>query len=366
MYLSIKIATSLLLLFTAASCCCTQKLKDCNTMKKHFFELPDNKSASLYSLRLKDGFGADITDFGGCIVSLYTHDKHGKLRDVVLGWKEPEKYLKNPAYLGALVGRVPNRISNGRFTLDNTVYQMVLNDRRGSTLHGGYSFAHRLWQVTKHTPTELELYLKSPHGDAGFPGEIEIKAKYSLLKNHTLEFSFEITSDRTTVADLTNHAYFNLDGDNGGECGGHFIQVKADRITEINKIGQPTGKTPDVAGTYFDLRKGKLLSEAFAAGNGYDHNFILGGKNNVYRENAAVVYSQKSGIKLIMHTDRPGVQIYTGGVRGEGKNGQYVPRGSFCLETQNWPDAVNNKNFPSIRLEKGEVMRGVTRYQFTH
>lgn len=334
-------------------------------MKKHFFDLADGRSADLYSLRLSDGFGADITNFGGCTVSLFAPDRNGRLRDVVLGWKDPAKYQKNPPFLGALVGRIPNRISNGRFELDGTTYQMILNDRRGSTLHGGFSFAHRLWEVAGHTETTLELYLKSPHGDAGFPGEIEIKVKYSLLEDHTFEFAFEITSDRLTVADLTNHAYFNLDGDDGGEVGGHFITVAADRITEINDIAQPTGNCPDVTGTYFDLRKGRFLKDSFAECGGFDHNFILGDVNNVYHENAATVYSEKSGILLAMSTDRPGVQVYTGGARGEGKNGEYVPKGAFCLETQNWPDAVNHPDFPSVKLNAGEKMSGITRYKFS-
>ena len=333
-------------------------------MKREFFKFGDEGSASLYSLRLSDGFGADITDFGGCIVSLYAPDRDGNLRDVVLGWKNPEMYIKNPPFLGALVGRVPNRISNGRFELDGVTYQMVLNDKRGSTLHGGFSFAHRLWQLERHTATELELYLKSPHGDAGFPGELEVRVKYSITEDHTFEFAFEITSDRATVADLTNHAYFNLDGDNGGECGGHFIQIAADEITELNSIGQPTGKRQSVNGTFLDLRKGAFLCDVFANGENFDHNFILGSKNNIYHENAAVAYSEKSGIRLVMHTDRPGVQLYTGGASGEGKNGEYVPRGAFCLETQNWPDAVNYPDFPSIRLDAGEKMCGITKYQF--
>lgn len=333
-------------------------------MKKHFFDFEDGRSACLYSLRLADGFGADITDCGGCIVSLFAPDRDGKLRDVVLGWKDPAKYIKNPPFFGALVGRVPNRISNGRFELDGVTYQMVLNDKRGSTLHGGFSFAHRLWQVAKHTATELELYLKSPHGDAGFPGELEVKVRYAITEDHTFEFAFEMTSDRPTVADLTNHAYFNLDGDNGGECGGHFIRLAADRYTEINDIAQPTGRCPEVTGTYFDLRKGRFLSEAFAECGAYDHNFVLDDKNNVYHENSAMVYSEKSGIRMVMHTDRPGVQLYTGGAGGEGKNGKYGPRCAFCLETQNWPDAVNHPEFPSIRLEAGKKMHGVTRYQF--
>ena len=149
-------------------------------MKKHFFDFEDGRSACLYSLRLADGFGADITDCGGCIVSLFAPDRDGKLRDVVLGWKDPAKYIKNPPFFGALVGRVPNRISNGRFELDGVTYQMVLNDRNASTLHGGFGYSHRLWNVAKATDRELVLTLTSPDGDAGFPGKLEICAVYRI------------------------------------------------------------------------------------------------------------------------------------------------------------------------------------------
>lgn len=335
-------------------------------MKKHFFDLPDNRSAYLYQLRLEDGFGADITDFGGCLVSLFVPDRHGNLTDVVLGWKNPEKYITNPAYLGALVGRIPNRISNGRFELDGKIYQMVLNDRRASTLHGGFSYAHRLWQLERHTATELELSLTSPDGDAGFPGTVQIKVLYKLHTDHTLEFSFEVRSDKTTVADLTNHAYFNLDGDASGPCDEHTLQLKSDYVTEVNQLLQPTGKSLDVTGTFFDVRQKKKFKDIFAAiPNGFDHNFILGNKNNTPHDAAVIAEGGSSGIRLTMHTDRPGVQIYMGGASGEGKNGTYVPCGGFCLETQNWPDAVNHPDFPSVRLEPGEKLHGRTLYNFS-
>lgn len=336
-------------------------------MQKKFFDLSDGREAKLYSLRLADGFGADITDFGGCVVSIYTPDKDGNLLDVALGWKNPAEYLKNPGYIGALVGRVPNRIGGGRFELDGEIYQSCLNDRKASTLHGGFGYSHRLWNVEKFTETELILSLTSPHGDAGFPGELKVRAIYRITSDHALELEFFAESDRLTVADFTSHVYFNLDGEGSGVCDDHFMKLAVDRVTAVDENLIPTGEIINVDNTRFDVREGKKFSEIYADYvGGFDDNFILGDKNNVFRENVAVVTAGRSGVELAVDTDRPGLQIYMGYfTTGEGKSIAYTGRNGFCLETQNWPNAVNHSHFPSIRLEPGETFHGITRYKFS-
>ena len=343
----------------------------CSDMAEHFFTLPDGRAASLYRLRLDDGFGADISDFGGTLISLYAPDHTGKLRDVVLGWQEPETYLENPGYLGALVGRIPNRIGGGRFTLDGKIYQMFLNDNGHCTLHGGFGYSHRLWQVKKHTPQTLELALTSPDGDAGFPGTLQITAKYKVKAGHILEISFHAVSDALSVVDLTSHAYFNLEGEKCGGCASHTIQMKAFAHTEVDQFLVPTGKVLPVDGTLFDLRNGRNFQEILTANPaGFDDNFILGTTSGeTVLCDAAVVTAADSGIRMRLHTDRPGVQFYMGGflpgTEKCGKSGKPYPRHSgFCLETQCWPDAVNHPEFPSVYITPDRPFSALTRLEF--
>lgn len=335
-------------------------------MQKKYFSLKDGRSANLYSLRLADGFGADITDFGGCVVSIFAPDRNGRIIDVALGWKEPAEYIRNASYLGALVGRVPNRIGGGRFELDGKIYQSCLNDRNASTLHGGFGYSHRLWNVAEVSDTKLVLTLVSPDGDAGFPGEVKVRATYRITEDHALELEVYAESDRPTVADFTSHIYFNLDGENSGECHEHTLQVNADYVTAVDENLIPTGELTDVTNTRFDVRQTRKFKDIFAEyDGGFDDNFVLSNERSKYQENVAVAVGSSSGIKLAVDTDRPGLQIYMGGTGGEGKNGRYKGRCGFCLETQGWPDSVNHPEFPSIRLEPGKPFNGITRYKFS-
>ena len=338
-------------------------------VKTPFFKLPDGRNVSLYHLRLADGFGADITDFGGCLTGLFVPDRQGNLRDVVLGWQQPEAYLENPGYLGALIGRVPNRIGGGRFTLDGKIYQTCLNDRDHSTLHGGFGFSHRLWEVENYSPTRLTLTLYSPDGDAGFPGALFIRASYALTAEHTLEMEISAESDRLTVGDFTSHAYFNLEGENSGVCNTHFITMKSDRVTDVDEFLVPTGNLTDVTGTRFDLRQGKSFRQIFAeTPAGFDDNFIISAGDHTYLQNAAVVCAANSGISMSVHTSRPGIQFYMGEYLEDtpysGKNCRYLRHSGFCLETQCWPDSVNHSHFPQIHIAPGKPFHGITRLQF--
>ena len=329
-----------------------------------FFTLPDGRNAELIKLRLADGFGVDLTTFGGCLTALYAPDANGRLPDVLLGWKNPADYLTNPGYLGALVGRIPNRISGGRFTLDGKVYQMCLNDNNVCTLHGGFGFSHRLWDLESVSDTEAVLSLFSCHGDGGFPGDLKVKVSYRILANHTLEIEYYAESDRLTVADFTNHAYFNLDGENSASTAEHSIIIHADRVTETDKFLQPTGRILPVDGSRFDLRQAKKFREILAEySNGFDDNFILSDGETACRE-VATVNAGSSGIKLTVSTTRPGIQFYMGGfLNDEGKS--FYPRHSgFCLETQSWPDSVNHSHFPDVTIAPGKPHRSLTCYTF--
>ena len=335
-----------------------------------FFQLPDGRTARLYSLRNSSGFGADITDFGGAIVRLLTPDRNGKLVDVVLGFAEPADYIENGPFFGALIGRVANRISNGRFTLGGKTYQLVLNDSNGkNTLHGGRCYGRRLWEAEVVDDYTLKLTLSSPDGDAGFPGNVKVEVVYHITEDNALSIAYSGTSDAPTVLSLTNHSYFNLNGEGAGECGDHSIMIQAGRRTEVDEFLAPTGRNPEVAGTYYDLRAGKSFAKIHEENpNCFDDNFVLSDEAESFKENAAVAWSDRTGIELACSTTAPGVQFYMGffldgTLRGKTES-SYPQFSAFCLETQLWPDAVNHPEFPSARLNPGGEYKQYTVYKF--
>ena len=334
------------------------------------FQLPDGRTARLYSLRNSSGFGADITDFGGAIVRLLTPDRNGKLVDVVLGFAEPADYIENGPFFGALIGRVANRISNGRFTLGGKTYQLELNDSNGkNTLHGGRCYGRRLWEAEVVDDYTLKLTLNSPDGDAGFPGNVKVEVVYHITEDNALSIAYSGTSDAPTVLSLTNHSYFNLNGEGAGECGDHSIMIQAGRRTEVDEFLAPTGRNPEVAGTFYDLRAGKSFAKIHEENpNCFDDNFVLSDEAESFKENAAVAWSDRTGIELACSTTAPGVQFYMGffldgTLRGKTES-SYPQFSAFCLETQLWPDAVNHPEFPSARLNPGGEYKQYTVYKF--
>lgn len=335
-----------------------------------FFQLSDGRTARLYSLRNSSGFGADITDFGGAIVRLLTPDRNGKLVDVVLGFAEPADYIENGPFFGALIGRVANRISNGRFTLDGKTYQLELNDSNGkNTLHGGRCYGRRLWEAEVVDDYTLKLTLNSPDGDAGFPGNVKVEVVYHITEDNALSIAYSGTSDAPTMLSLTNHSYFNLNGEGAGECGDHSIMIQAGRRTEVDEFLAPTGRNPEVAGTFYDLRAGKSFAKIHEENpNCFDDNFVLSDEAESFKENAAVAWSDRTGIELACSTTAPGVQFYMGffldgTLRGKTES-SYPQFSAFCLETQLWPDAVNHPEFPSARLNPGGEYKQYTVYKF--
>lgn len=335
-----------------------------------FFQLSDGRTARLYSLRNSSGFGADITDFGGAIVRLLTPDRNGKLVDVVLGFAEPADYIENGPFFGALIGRVANRISGGRFTLDGKTYQLELNDSNGkNTLHGGQCYGRRLWEAEVVDDYTLKLTLDSPDGDAGFPGNVKVEVVYHITEDNALSIAYSGTSDAPTVLSMTNHSYFNLNGEGAGECGDHSIMIQAGRRTEVDEFLAPTGRNPEVAGTFYDLRAGKSFAKIHEENpNCFDDNFVLSDEAESFKENAAVAWSDRTGIELACSTTAPGVQFYMGffldgTLRGKTES-SYPQFSAFCLETQLWPDAVNHPEFPSARLNPGGEYKQYTVYKF--
>jgi aldose 1-epimerase len=315
---------------------------------------------------------ARITNYGGIIVSLIAPDRHGKPGDVVLGFDGLEQYLENSPYFGALIGRYANRVANGRFELNGREYLLPKNDGK-NTLHGGpKGFSNRVWQP-QETRDSLVLAYQSKDGEEGFPGNLQIRAEYSVRAGElTIEYSAE--TDRATVINLTNHSYFNLAAEGSGTILDHELLINADAFTPTTQNQIPTGAISSVAGTPFDFRQATNIGaridsedEQLRFGKGYDHNWVLNREGSGLAR-AAVATDRKSGRSLEIHTTEPGLQVYSGNLLDNlaGKNGhRYPPRSGFSLETQHFPNSPNSPQFPSTLLNPGERFRSMTVYRFT-
>ena len=321
----------------------------------------------VHTLRNASGGEVRILNWGGTILSLTVPDRNGKLTDVVLGWRDLEAYRRNPGYLGALVGRVANRIAGGSFELDGkTCYLPITDTPRLNTLHGGGCFSHRFWTFAERSPERLTLMFDSPDGDCGFPGDLHVEVTYSWSDDFELGITYRAVCDRDTLFNPTNHAYFNLNGETSGETDDLVLKVCADEYNPADKNLIPTGIAP-VGGDFPDLRQGMTIAEVRKMlPDGLDHNFILG-RDHAWKRDAATVYSPRSGITMQMSTDRCGVQVYMARwLKAEplGKSRAYAPFAAVCLETQAWPDAPHHRDFPSILLKAGSEFRSSTAYRF--
>lgn len=341
-----------------------------------FLGKADHKEVHLYTLKNKDGAIASVTNFGGRLVSLLVKDKNDQLVDVVLGHDSLKSYeRKEEFFFGALIGRYGNRIAKGKFALDGKTYQLEVNDGV-NTLHGGFNgFYKKVWdakQVDGHT---LELSYLSKDGEAGYPGNLNVKVTYSLEDDNSLKISYSATTDKATVVNLTNHAYFNLNGAGDKTITDHMLTLEADEYTPVDTTLIPTGKLAKVAGTPFDFTKAKLIGAnindndpQLKNGKGYDHNWVL--RKGTGLRKAATVSSSKTGIVMEVLTEEPGIQFYSGNFLtdkmnyGKGK-ATYGYRSAFCLETQHFPDSPNQSSFPSTVLKPGTEYKTVSVYKFS-
>lgn len=342
--------------------------------KKGFQTTVDGKQADLYILKNKNGASAAITSFGGKLVSLLVPDKNGKLTDVVVGFKDVEGYQKaGSAYYGALIGRYGNRIGKSKFKLDGKEYTLAANNGP-NTLHGGNKgFDKVVWNAKQLGDSALELTYLSKDMEEGYPGNLNVKVTYTLTDNNELKLDYQATTDKKTVVNLTNHAYFNLNG--GGSILNHTMQIYADKYTPVDSTLIPTGKLESVAGTPFDFRKPITIGAGIDADNqqikygpGYDHNFVLN-KTGSGLTHAATVVGDKSGIVMDVYTQEPGIQFYSGNfMKGENtfKSGDKDEhRTAFCLETQHFPDSPNQPSFPSTTLSPGQTYKTQSIYKFS-
>ncbi|MCC6366513.1 MAG: galactose mutarotase [Bryobacterales bacterium] len=344
--------------------------------KQPFGQTRNGESVELYTLTNKNGVETSITNYGGRVVTLKVPGRAGKFADVVLGFDSLDGYLGNNPYFGALIGRYGNRIGKAKFTLDGKEYKLAANDGANS-LHGGVvGFDKVVWKAQEGTGEEpsLKLTYLSKDGEEGYPGNLSVTVVYTLTDKNELKIDYTAGTDKDTVLNLTNHAYFNLAGEGVGDILGHEIMLNADRFTPIDSGLIPTGELKPVKGTPFDLTKPTAIGahindkdQQIQFGKGYDHNFVFNGGGGLAL--AARVVEPKSGRVMEVLTTQPGVQFYTGNFLDgsvHGKGGKaYSYRSAFCLETQHFPDSPNKPDFPSVVLKPGEKFESTTIYRFT-
>lgn len=325
----------------------------------------------LYHLENGNGAYIEIIDFGCRLVKIVVPDRDGNMTDVCLGLDSIDSYQKDTASLGAVVGRVANRIKDGHFSLNGKDYQLAVNNGTNH-LHGGnIGYALKTWD-SRIKDDKLILTLTSADGEEGYPGNLTLTVTYGWSEDNELSILYEASTDQDTLINITNHGYFNLNGAGNGEILSHELFIDADTITELDNSQAPTGSLIPVDGTPFDFRTmhtiGKLIDsdyEQLKTFGTYDHNFVINGTG--LRE-AAVLQSKESGIRMTCFTDQPGMQLYVANQAMEipGKDGKSYERlTSVCLETQHFPDAIHHENFPSIVLSPEEPFRSKTLYHFS-
>jgi aldose 1-epimerase len=340
-----------------------------------FGKMPDGTAVEIFTLN--DGpYEARIATYGGVVVSLKVPDRSGKSADVVLGFDDLDGYVTNfngpsTAFFGALIGRYGNRIAHGSFTLDGKRYSLPLNNGENS-LHGGpHGFNNVVWKA-RPVSNGIELTYVSKDGEAGYPGQLSAMVRYTLVKGD-LKIEYSATTDKDTVVNLTNHAYFNLAGQ--GDILGHQLTLHASRFTPVDAGLIPTGELKPVESTPFDFRKPTAIGARISAddeqlhrGRGYDHNWVLDSNGGKVAE-AAELYDPGSGRVMNVLTDQPGIQFYSGNFLDgsiKGKKGRPDElHAALCLETQHFPDSPNHSDFPTTVLKPGERYHTVTIYRFS-
>lgn len=341
-----------------------------------FGTTPDGETVEKFTLSNASGMEVDIAAWGAAITRIQVPDRGGSQADVALAFGELEPYLEPHPYFGSVVGRYGNRIAKGRFTLNGVEYTLATNNGENH-LHGGErGFDRRLWKAQASTTAEgqsVELTYVSPDGEEGYPGTLTATVTYTLTPQNAIRMAYRATTDKDTIVNLTNHAYFNLAGHGNGTILDHELTIDADRFTPVDEGLIPTGELRPVEGTPFDFRKATAIGariggedEQLKFGLGYDHNFVVNGEAGTMRRAARVV-EPKSGRTLEVHTTEPGIQFYSGnfldGVTG--KDGRTYPyRGGFCLESQHYPDSPNKPHFPSTVLKAGQEYSTTTEYRF--
>lgn len=342
-----------------------------------FGTTPDGTKVDIFTLRNPGGIEARICNYGGIVVSLKAPDRKGRLEDVVLGYDDLAAYIKRNPFFGAMVGRFANRIAKAKFTLDGKTYMLAANNNGVNALHGGLKgFDKVVWKAKAMQSPKgpvLELTYFSKDGEEGYPGNLNVKAVYTVTKDNALRLDYTATTDKDTIINLSQHSYFNLAG--GGDVLNHEVFINADKFTPVDSLQIPTGELRPVAGTPLDFRQPHKIGERIhdpypqlQISKGYDHNWVI----NKSADELAVVARVKevnSGRVLEVLSTEPGLQFYTGNnLNGTitGKGGcVYQAYAAFCMEPQHFPDSPNHPQFPSTVLRAGQGFHSTIEYRFS-
>ncbi len=350
----------------------TSLLPDANNFRGDLM----GKKVALFILKNNNGLQGAFTNYGARWVTMLVPDRNNALTDVIVGHDDVNNFAESGApFFGATIGRYGNRIKNGQFTLDAKKYQLDVNNGP-NTLHGGKGGFHNvMWDGVQQGDSSVVFTYLSKDGEMGFPGTLNVKVTYTLGNDNAMHIAYEASTDKKTVVNLTNHAFFNLNGVNSGTINNHLLQVMADEYTPVDSTLIPTGTMEKVSGTPFDFTQATAIgarvndssNTQLKYGKGYDHNFVL--RKALGNNPAAIAQGDASGIVMTVFTEEPGLQFYGGNfmqskntIKG-GKKDDF--RTSFCLETQHFPDSPNQPRFPSTILEPGQTYRTHSSYQFS-
>ena len=341
------------------------------SVKKTVFDtMPDGREVYLFTIENDNGVSAGIITRGATLQSFCCPDKDGKVGDIIMGFDNIAGHIASGTYTGNIIGQYANRICGGKFTVGDKQYQVTQNENGKTCLHGGGEFNSALWNAIIIDDDAVEFSYKSPDGKEGFPGNLDVTVTYVLTSRNELEIHYKAVTDTDTVINMTNHAYFNLGTTANGDVLDHELTLNCDFFTPIDGDSIPTGEIRSVKGTAFDFTEGKKIGkdinaddEQLIMGHGYDHNFCINGEAGTLRL-VAKVKDEKSGRKLEVLSDLPGVQLYTGNfIDGTemGKDGIMLNKHyGFCLETQYYPDTPNQPDFPQCTFKKGEAFKSLT------
>lgn len=342
----------------------------------NFDTIVNAKRIKLYWLK-NENMRLAITNYGGRFVGLWVKNKNGEFIDVVVGHGSTKDFVtSSERYFGATIGRVGNRIANGKFTLNGKTYNIPINNGKNS-LHGGKKgFQEVIWDTEQPNETTLVLSYLSPDTEEGFPGNLQTEVTYSFINGNTVKMEYKATTDKPTPVNLTNHAFFNLNGEGSGTILNHSLQIYADKFTPVDDGLIPSGKLESVKNTPFDFTTPTKIGKHIETeniqlknGGGYDHNYLLNQIKVNGMNHAATVVGDRSSIQMDIYTQEPGLQFYSGNFMQSkntfksGAKDDY--RTAFCLETQHFPDAPNQPNFPSIILNPGETYHTISEYKFS-
>ena len=345
--------------------------------QRTFGTLPSGEEVQIYHLENKSGAFAEVLQFGAILVKLCVPDRDGRLTDVVLGYDDLAGYEVNGCFFGATIGRNGNRIAQSRFTLDGKEIVLTPNEGANNLHSGPDGFEKKMWTASEISEDKNAVTFSriSPDGENGFPGEFNVSVTYEMTEENELRIVYGGVCDQTTIANMTNHSYFNLAGEGSGSAMDQYLTIHAEQYTQVGEGSIPLGENAAVEGTPMDFRKAHKIGDEIEADfeqlritGGYDHNYVTDGYNKASIREIAEAWSEKTGIQMNVLTDCPCVQFYAANFvdQEHGKNGHvYNKREAFCLETQVEPNAVNVENFHSPILEAGERYYSETIYRFS-